>query len=105
MSTEPETGSAAVNGLRARIDAGRARDKVGAEDPSAAPLGTDEEAAGTPIPLLAAREAARQAVAGGSNRARSIFDGRRAARSGFIVAAIIVIILGVAAVTLWRSLY
>lgn len=34
--------------LRADIDSGRTRDKVGASDPAAAPLGTDDEAGGTP---------------------------------------------------------
>jgi hypothetical protein len=34
--------------LRYDIDRGRGGDKVGAVDPAAAPLGTDEEAAGTP---------------------------------------------------------
>jgi hypothetical protein len=35
--------------LRREIDAGRTGDKVKAGDPAAAPLGTDEEAAGTPV--------------------------------------------------------
>ena len=35
--------------LRHDIDRGRTGDKVDAIDPAAAPLGTDEEAAGTPI--------------------------------------------------------
>jgi hypothetical protein len=34
--------------LRHDIDHGRGRDKVDVIDPAAAPLGTDEEAAGTP---------------------------------------------------------
>jgi hypothetical protein len=38
-----------VDELRADIDRGRTGDKVDAPDPAAAPLGTDEEAAGTPI--------------------------------------------------------
>lgn len=38
--------SAAI--LRGRIDAGDTGDKIGAADPAAAPLGTDDEAAGTP---------------------------------------------------------
>lgn len=33
--------------LRDRIDSGRTGDKIPAEDPAAAPLGTDDEAAGT----------------------------------------------------------
>jgi hypothetical protein len=35
--------------LRRDIDAGRTGDKVSWPDPAAAPLGTDEEAAGTPL--------------------------------------------------------
>jgi hypothetical protein len=35
--------------LRHDIDRGRTGEKVAAIDPAAAPLGTDEEAAGTPI--------------------------------------------------------
>jgi hypothetical protein len=38
-----------VDQLRSDIDSGRTGDKVPAADPAAAPLGTDEEAAGTPI--------------------------------------------------------
>ena len=39
-----------VDRLRFEIDSGRTGDKVAGSDPAAAPLGTDEEAAGTPIP-------------------------------------------------------
>jgi len=35
--------------LRSAIDKGLTGDKVAAPDPAAAPLGTDEEAAGTPL--------------------------------------------------------
>jgi hypothetical protein len=38
-----------VEQLRDDIDHGRTGDKVDAPDPSIAPLGSDEEAAGTPI--------------------------------------------------------
>ena len=38
-----------VDQLRADIDSGRTGDKVSFPDPAAAPLGTDEEAAGTPL--------------------------------------------------------
>ncbi len=37
-----------ISQLRDDIDAGRTGDKVDWPDPAAAPLGTDEEAAGTP---------------------------------------------------------
>jgi len=49
--------------LRADIDTGREGDKVGFVDPAAAPLGTDDEAAGTPPTneqlRMAARDVAR----------------------------------------------
>jgi hypothetical protein len=42
-----------VEQLRDRIDRGHMRDKVKAFDPAAAPIGTDEEAAGTPTTAAA----------------------------------------------------
>lgn len=41
--------SPTVDQLRCDIDSGRTGDKVPAFDPASAPLGTDEEAAGTPV--------------------------------------------------------
>jgi len=41
---------ATADQLRHDIDSGRTRDKVCAPDPTVAPLGTDEEAAGYPPP-------------------------------------------------------
>lgn len=38
-----------VDQLRHAIDRGKTASKVDAPDPAAAPLGTDEEAAGTPV--------------------------------------------------------
>jgi hypothetical protein len=43
--------------LREDIQLGRTGDKVKARDPAVAPLGTDEEAAGTPVPPSAAQHA------------------------------------------------
>jgi len=45
--------------LRGAIDSGKTRDKVAGRDPAAAPLGTDEEAAGTPVPPAAVAQAMR----------------------------------------------
>lgn len=47
-STPPEP-PANPDRLRQRIDRGKGADKVDFPDPAAAPLGTDDEAAGTPI--------------------------------------------------------
>lgn len=46
--------------LRRDIDRGKAGDKIPFPDPAAAPLGTDEEAAGTPVPPAAVDQAHRQ---------------------------------------------
>tara|TARA_R110002020_G_scaffold26514_34_gene86067 strand:+ start:6073 stop:6417 length:345 start_codon:yes stop_codon:yes gene_type:complete len=60
-------GAAAKARLRDDIDRGAAGDKVAFSDPAAAPLGTDEEAAGTPPDPAAvdwARDAERRAAHG-----------------------------------------
>ena len=54
--------------LRSDIDSGRTGDKVAASDPAAAPLGTDDEAAGRPpgrgaVDLARQHEVARAAEA------------------------------------------
>jgi len=51
-----------VNRLRNAIDHGRTRDKVNWPDPAAAPLGTDEEAAGTPVRSEAVTTAAAREI-------------------------------------------
>lgn len=56
--------SAAADALRRDLDAGRGRDKVAAPDPSAAPLGTDDEAAGTPVTDAQAEIARRNETRG-----------------------------------------
>jgi hypothetical protein len=60
--------------LRDAIDRGRTGSKVPFEDPAAAPLGTDEEAAGTPPSPEAIRTAMRNEV---KNRGRH-YSGRDA---------------------------
>jgi hypothetical protein len=45
----PDDRTASAAPLRGDLDAGHGRDKVNYPDPAAAPLGTDDEAAGTPI--------------------------------------------------------
>jgi hypothetical protein len=48
---------------RERIDAGEMRDKVKAPDPAAAPMDTDNEAAGAPTPAAVADAADREQAA------------------------------------------
>ena len=46
-----------IDQFRAKIDKGETHDKVAVSDPAAAPLGTDEEAAGTPVSPTALQQA------------------------------------------------
>lgn len=48
MSNQDRSRRSTVEQLRDDIDHGRTCDKIDAPDPAAAPLGADEEAAGTP---------------------------------------------------------
>ncbi|MQT14689.1 hypothetical protein [Segnochrobactrum spirostomi] len=61
--------SSAPDRLRKAIDGGRSGDKVPFSDPAAAPLGTDDEAAGTPLPP--SESAAVLAEVNGDTAARS----------------------------------
>lgn len=54
--------------LRADIDRGRTGDKIPGSDPAAAPLGADEEAAGTPLSREAIAEARRSESQGPTHR-------------------------------------
>lgn len=65
--------------LRDAIDRGRTGSKVPFEDPAAAPLGTDEEAAGTPPSPEAIRTAMRNEV---RNRGRHYGGGDANAARG-----------------------
>lgn len=61
-------GAAGAARLRDRIDRGAAGDKVAFKDPAAAPLGTDDEAAGTPpsatqVSMAMQQEADRSEIA------------------------------------------
>lgn len=57
------SGPAAASRLRDRIDSGATGDKVAHPDPAAAPLGTDDEAAGHPPTAAQVREASRHETA------------------------------------------
>lgn len=68
--------------LRHDIDQGRAGDKVPFADPAAAPLGTDDEAAGTPASREDIEVAYRTEMGGGGWRAPSETDERGRDYSG-----------------------
>jgi hypothetical protein len=76
--------------LRADIDSGRTHDKVPVSDPAIAPLGTDEEAAGTPLTREQV-EAARAHEVAGPPRTRE--DGG-APLYVFVLALIMVVLVG-----------
>jgi hypothetical protein len=68
---------AAADRLRADIDSGRTGDKVAFPDPSAAPLGTDEEAGGMTTPEEALEKARQAELRLGQNARREEKKGRR----------------------------
>jgi hypothetical protein len=65
-STDKSRGATAEQ-LRADIDSGRTGDKVAFPDPSAAPLGTDEEAGGMTTPEEALEKARQAELRRGQN--------------------------------------
>jgi hypothetical protein len=78
--------------LKADIDSGRTGDKIPVLDPAAAPLGTDDEASGTPPDPAAVTMARRQSAAPGPSG-----EPERSARFG---AAWIVVAVAIAAAIL-----
>jgi hypothetical protein len=86
-----------VEQLRGDIDSGRTGDKVRVSDPAAAPLGADDEAAGTPpAPGVVARERAQPAPRPGPEPAQG--------RGGSwllpaVIIAVVVIVAGLLLVT------
>jgi hypothetical protein len=73
--------------MRHDISRGKAGDKVDHPDPSAAPLGTDDEAAGRPPSLEERRIAA--------STASSNSQGKRAFGAGSVYAAIVIAIFAI----------
>lgn len=89
MTSLPDT----ADKLRAEIDNGRAGDKVPASDPAAAPLGTDDEAAGKPP----TRE---QVVTAATAELRPRGRSRLRAMSGFPTLYLLIVIPVIAAILL-----
>ena len=85
--------------LKADIDAGRTGDKVAAGDPGLSPLGTDDEAAGTPASPATIRTARAQELRLGE-AAQAEADEPKRERAWFIPALLtgLVLIVVVAAV-------
>src|SRR5215203_5869126 len=75
----PDTPIETTEQLRIAIDQGRAGDKVDVTDPAAAPLGTDDEAGGTPNTAAQVRAAAAHEVRTRPNSKRQRSSGLGAA--------------------------
>lgn len=74
--SQARSGPAEASRLRDEIDRGGAGDKVAFSDPAAAPLGTDDEAAGAPPTYRQARAAREQ------EGARSAGEGSKGTPAG-----------------------
>jgi hypothetical protein len=87
--------------LRRDIDSGRTGSKIDYPDPAAAPLGTDDEAAGTP-PSAEAIAAARRHEVGG---APVQTDAQKPDAGPYVYAGLMAVIFAVlAAIALWFGL-
>jgi hypothetical protein len=69
-----------VERQRADIDSGRTGDKVPFPDPAAAPLGTDDEAAGTPPDAARLALAAQEHTGADAHEATAVGGSRRRSR-------------------------
>jgi hypothetical protein len=85
--------------LRRNIDRGQAGSKVDYPDPAAAPLGTDDEAAGTPPSAAAVQAAHAQEV--GASPATTGSEDKHDAGSGIYVAIIAMVIAALSVVAVW----
>jgi hypothetical protein len=85
--------------LKEAIDSGSTGDKVASNDPAAAPLGTDEEAAGTPLPPSAIRKAYK------AETNRSAPEARLLSVTGWVIVmvALLILTLTLSAMWVWSS--
>lgn len=86
-----------ASALRREIDAGHTRDKVDFPDPAAAPLGTDDEAAGNPPGPEAVDLAIRAEVRGDGRSDRHPWS------SVFLYTSVIAVIAGAIAIGAWPA--
>jgi hypothetical protein len=93
LQSEPTTSQ-----LRRDIDRGRAGDKVDHPDPAAAPLGTDEEAAGVPVPPSAIADAHREEVAAGPDAAA---EAVRRTGSPMVLSVLAILAVAVVVLVVW----
>lgn len=89
-----------VDQLRSEIDSGRTGDKMAWPDPAAAPLGTDDEAAGSPPTPAQVATAHRQEVGRDvSSTADPI--GRGPGQAWWIIGLTIIIVAVIGALPFW----
>jgi len=104
MSPGPDIST--TDRLRREIDLGHGSDKVPFPDPAAAPLGTDDEAAGTPPSADSVRAAARTEIDGGIEATPAVTDesGRRidgtSLRPGPMVGPLLAVLVAAAVVVI-----
>lgn len=83
--------------LRIAIDRSAGRDKVAVSDPAAAPLGTDEEAAGTPVAPGDVARAAEYEIRGPSQPVREGHEPFFPTRTVLVIAVLMLLLAGLAA--------
>jgi hypothetical protein len=88
-----------ISQLRDDIDAGRTGDKLEWPDPAAVPLGTDEEAAGTPPDQWAVETARRIEV----SRPSKSFAHRGVGAAWLLIAFVAVLGAGLVAWIVWQG--
>lgn len=102
---DAKSGPAMVDRLRDRVDRGGTADKVAFSDPAAAPLGTDDEAAGTPPGAARARmaqeaEASRDAATAGIKSTPADRQNRSYTTTIAVLAFVVILVL-LAALAFW----
>lgn len=91
----PASRAPTSDSLRTAVDQGQTRDKVPFPDPAAAPLGTDDEAAGTPPTPEQRRIAARHELSRDPDAMISAPQDGKGRRLGLVLLALLVVVLAV----------
>lgn len=88
-----------VSQLRDDIDSGRTGDKIAASDPAAAPLGTDDEAGGTPPDpqRVAAAQAQERAQGEAAEKPDALQGGRSWVTPAIVFGACLILIVALVA--------
>ena len=93
---QPKEPPASGAPLRGAIDSGQTRDKVPGSDPAASPLGTDDEAAGTPVTPRQSDAAIRHETGRGAGvppESSSTTTGAGSRTVAYMVGAVLILIV------------